>query len=543
MTRHAWLAFVWIVLSAGATLGQQTTVFTYQGQLTDAGQPANGNFDLQFALFDNTSAGTQIGSTLTRASVAVSGGVFTVQLDFGVSAFPGANRFLEIGVRPSGGGSFTTLAPRQQISSTPYAIRTLSAASADALSSACVGCVTNAQIGSVAGSKVTGTIPAASVPTGSGNYVQNTTAQQPNANFNISGNGTVGQTLSGGSVAAGPAVQFTPQLDVNGTAWIRGDSTPLTGHGKGLAAGFNGTSGYLFAFDYGSAAPLNLLLNSPGGNVGVGTATPTARLQVDGNGGDGVHATSTGGRGVWGDSGTYQGVYGHSTSNAGVVGESDMFDGVFAVSHDPNNSGVYATNDNSGFGVTGITNAAHTTTKAGVYGQSTGSGGVGVIGEADSGNAWGVYGTSTSPTGVGVYGSSPSGFAMAAAGDVQQSRDKGGWVKAMVYVKLDGTIARCYNSQTALPGNCAAGATTCCGITVQHPHLGRYYVDFGFVVTDRFYSIEPINTGSELDVYAQLYPPGTALSDGVPSPNQLLILMSYVGNQDQTDSPFVIVVF
>ncbi|HUI27336.1 MAG TPA: hypothetical protein VL403_14740, partial [Candidatus Kryptonia bacterium] len=274
MTRHAWLAFVWIVLSAGATLGQQTTVFTYQGQLTDAGQPANGNFDLQFALFDNTSAGTQIGSTLTRASVAVSGGVFTVQLDFGVNAFPGANRFLEIGVRPSGGGSFTTLAPRQQISSTPYAIRTLSAASADALSSACVGCVTNAQIGSVAGSKVTGTIPAASVPTGSGNYVQNTTAQQPNANFNISGNGTVGQTLSGGSVAAGPAVQFTPQLDVNGTAWIRGDSTPLTGHGKGLAAGFNGTSGYLFAFDYGSAAPLNLLLNSPGGNVGVGTATP-----------------------------------------------------------------------------------------------------------------------------------------------------------------------------------------------------------------------------------------------------------------------------
>jgi hypothetical protein len=79
----------------------QTTTFTYQGQLTDAGAAANGNYDLQFALFDAASGGTQIGSTLARASVAVSNGVFTVQLDFGVSAFPGSDRFLEIGVRPA----------------------------------------------------------------------------------------------------------------------------------------------------------------------------------------------------------------------------------------------------------------------------------------------------------------------------------------------------------------------------------------------------------------------------------------------------------
>jgi hypothetical protein len=75
---------------AGAALGQ-TTAFTYHGQLTDAAQPANGNFDLQFALFGAASGGTQIGSTQTVAAVPVSGGVFTVQLDFGVSAFPGAN--------------------------------------------------------------------------------------------------------------------------------------------------------------------------------------------------------------------------------------------------------------------------------------------------------------------------------------------------------------------------------------------------------------------------------------------------------------------
>jgi len=214
------LLLLLVLLRAGTAISQ-TTTFTYQGQLTNGGQLASGSFDLQFGLFDSVSGGTQIGSTQTLATVPVSGGVFTVPLDFGVSAFPGANRFLEIGVRPAGGGSYTTLVPRQQISSTPYAIRTLSAATADALSSACVGCVTDAQIGSVAGSKVSGTIPAASVPTGSGNYIQNTTAQQASSNFNIAGNGVVGGNLTvGGTLNANGGGNFiqnstTPQAGAN----------------------------------------------------------------------------------------------------------------------------------------------------------------------------------------------------------------------------------------------------------------------------------------------------------------------------------------
>src|SRR5881396_3259859 len=146
------LGFLLIVACVSSVRAQQTTSFTYQGRLTDGGTAANGNYDLQFALFDNVAGGAQIGSTLTRSSVTVSGGVFSVQLDFGVSAFPGANRVLEIGVRLTGGGSFTVLSPRQQISSTPYAIRTLNAGAADALSSACVACVQDSQINQVAGS-------------------------------------------------------------------------------------------------------------------------------------------------------------------------------------------------------------------------------------------------------------------------------------------------------------------------------------------------------------------------------------------------------
>src|SRR6476659_11006347 len=114
-------------LSGGAAWGQSSG-FTYQGRLTDGGIPANGNYDLQFALFDAADGNNQIGQTKTVSSVAVSGGVFTVTLDFGASAFSGANRFLEISARPSGAAGFTLLTPRQPITATPYALRSLNSA-------------------------------------------------------------------------------------------------------------------------------------------------------------------------------------------------------------------------------------------------------------------------------------------------------------------------------------------------------------------------------------------------------------------------------
>src|SRR6266511_3540883 len=109
------LAFALATLVSVSTTFAQTSSFTYQGRLTDGGTAANGNYDLQFVLFDSLSGGAQVGSTQTLNTVAVSNGVFTVSLDFGANSFPGANRFLEISVRPSGSGSFTLLTPRQEI--------------------------------------------------------------------------------------------------------------------------------------------------------------------------------------------------------------------------------------------------------------------------------------------------------------------------------------------------------------------------------------------------------------------------------------------
>ena len=57
----ALLGLIFCATSASA----QTTAFSYQGRLTDGGNPANGNYDLQFVLFDSANGGSNIGSTFT----------------------------------------------------------------------------------------------------------------------------------------------------------------------------------------------------------------------------------------------------------------------------------------------------------------------------------------------------------------------------------------------------------------------------------------------------------------------------------------------
>src|SRR5437763_972892 len=204
----AMLTMVLAILFSASSVVAQASSFTYQGRLADGGTAANGNYDLQFALFDSLSGGTQIGSTQTLNAVAVTGGVFTVSLDFGASAFTGASRFLEISARPTG-GSFTLLTPRQQVTSTPYAIRSANASSADTATNATnatnATTATNAtQLGGIAASQYVQTndsrLSDARPPTASSpNYVQNTNNPQSSTNFNISGNGTVGGALSAGT--------------------------------------------------------------------------------------------------------------------------------------------------------------------------------------------------------------------------------------------------------------------------------------------------------------------------------------------------------
>jgi hypothetical protein len=110
-------------LAGGPLLAQPVgTAFTYQGRLTDAGNPADGAYDLQLALFDAAAGGAQVGPTLTRDDVGVASGLFTVSLDFG-GVFAGNKRWLEIRVRPGAStGAYTTLSGRQELTPGPNAV-------------------------------------------------------------------------------------------------------------------------------------------------------------------------------------------------------------------------------------------------------------------------------------------------------------------------------------------------------------------------------------------------------------------------------------
>lgn len=106
--------------SARAPVG---TGFTYQGRLEFDGSPANGDYDFEFALYDQAIDGTQVGFTVTLDNISINEGFFSVELDFGTSAFGGGERWLQITVRPgSSAGVYTFLSPRQEITPAPYAL-------------------------------------------------------------------------------------------------------------------------------------------------------------------------------------------------------------------------------------------------------------------------------------------------------------------------------------------------------------------------------------------------------------------------------------
>jgi len=153
------------------------TAFTYQGRLADGSNAANGQYELQFVLFDAGSGGNPVGPTNFIAPLAVSNGQFTVALDFGGLAFDGNARWLEIGLRTNGAArDFMTLRPRQLLTPTPYALYALSLAprpGATGLYATVGGGTNNLASGEAAtvggGHQNTSSGPEASVGGGSGN--------------------------------------------------------------------------------------------------------------------------------------------------------------------------------------------------------------------------------------------------------------------------------------------------------------------------------------------------------------------------------------
>jgi hypothetical protein len=106
--------------------------FVYQGQLQQNGQPANGTFDLEFALFNAATGGSQVGGTIVDNTFPITGGLFTVSL-----AFPGAFTGTQLWLRVRVNG--TTMSPRTAVATVPVAQYSLSGAIAN-------GSITNAML-------------------------------------------------------------------------------------------------------------------------------------------------------------------------------------------------------------------------------------------------------------------------------------------------------------------------------------------------------------------------------------------------------------
>ncbi len=282
-----------------------STAFTYQGNLADGSNPANGSYDFEFTLFDAASGGSPAGLTQTKLNQTVTAGLFSVQLDFG-NQFDGTALWLQINVRTAGDiiNGYSPLSPRQPLTATPYAVTALNALN---------------------------------VPT------------HDHWGETWTGSGT-GLTLSGGSTglnATGTGIGMYGQTAGTGTNYaVRGDSSSTSGTGVyGWATATTGTT-------YG----VYVTSASSSGNGVVGSAYATTGTT---HGVYGVSASSgSEATGVFGEAsattGATRGVYAinRSTQGIGVYGLNTATTGatygVYGQSNSPAGYGVYGSNTTTG---------------------------------------------------------------------------------------------------------------------------------------------------------------------------------------------------
>jgi hypothetical protein len=116
-----------LFISFASRAGGQGALFTYQGRLGQNGSPATGIYDFRFEIYDAVTNGNALTAPQMIAASPVTEGVFVATLDFGSSVFTGAPRWLGISIRTNGGGTFSTLSPRQPLTASPYAIMAINA--------------------------------------------------------------------------------------------------------------------------------------------------------------------------------------------------------------------------------------------------------------------------------------------------------------------------------------------------------------------------------------------------------------------------------
>jgi hypothetical protein len=444
----------------------QSTIFTYQGRLSVNGSPANGLYDFRFTIHKIESGGEIIAGPKTNTAVQVTGGLFTIPLDFGHEPFLGVNRFLDIGVRANGSpNGFTSIQPRVRFASAPYAI--------------------------AAANVIDGAVTASSLSPGPG--AEGQVLQMSNGVL-IWGAGGAGGTNSSVTMAGdvtGPSTSATvarirhinvsavapaanQHLRYNGTDWVPSavalgtdvsGALPVANGGTGAATpatarALLGAAGSGANADITSLSALTTPLSASQGGSGQNTYNPGDILYASAPnilsrrpiGTSGQVLSVSGGVPVWGPINNH--------NHFGQFWSGVATDGLFLsnTSSVPGSSALtgasWATNDiayglfgqtasSEGVGVQGFAFASSGLT-TGVLGESTSTNGTGVygFGSASSGQPIGVYGESGGPQGIGVYGigAATNGTPVGVYGTISTPGGYGLYTPNRLYVGQSATV-------------------------------------------------------------------------------------------------------
>jgi len=331
--KKPFLMFLVGLLIASAAMAAVPSQMNVQGRLLNAGSPMTGSHPADFKIYDAATAGNLLWTE--NSSLIVQGGIFTAIIGsttpIPTIVFAAQSRWLEVTVDGS------ILSPRLALTTSAYSFW---AQRADTANVALSGAGSN-ELWSTDGTNVwrpngnvgINTVPQVPLHLRFGSATDANTA----ARFEFTGagasdieftrsssaNGQTPRTLrirGGNDFDAFPSFELgtatdhplrfmtnaaermriaengyvgigtaTPasRLHTTGMSWSTGDDTPLSASaGKGVGVGyarpeaFDG--GYIFAFDYTTGTPKNLILNNPGGNVGIGATNPSAPLHVKG---------------------------------------------------------------------------------------------------------------------------------------------------------------------------------------------------------------------------------------------------------------------
>lgn len=107
------------VAAAFAVGGAQAATYTYKGELTDGGRPANGKYDLRIRAYADAAGKQPIGGAFETYGVAVNAGRFSADLNLPDSA--SGTLWIDVALRPQKAGAgtdFIALGEREPVSIT-----------------------------------------------------------------------------------------------------------------------------------------------------------------------------------------------------------------------------------------------------------------------------------------------------------------------------------------------------------------------------------------------------------------------------------------